>query len=223
MQSWRMFNFANKGAPDDRLFVADAAPAVLESAPIESVAFVRDEVANMVWGIETVVQLPDGSSRRGWEAAVELHARYQSAVVGPAAVAAENDAKIKYRLMSSVAENWIPLIPVQVEGDNREIQLQRAAMPRLLHGEEGTTPQKIVPRTQILRQGLEASPAAPYYIAEEEVERAGTIVEMKWRRCRWRDGRVVLWLGHRRKTGHGEASGGLAFDRSVPKRAQPET
>ncbi len=49
---------------------------VLSSPPTEEVQFVRDEVANLVWAIETVVQLPDGSSRRGREAATELHRRY---------------------------------------------------------------------------------------------------------------------------------------------------
>ena len=49
---------------------------------------------------------------------------------------------IKYALMTSVAEHWIPFIPVHVEDDNREIQLQRAAMPRLLEGAEGVTPRR---------------------------------------------------------------------------------
>ena len=108
---------------------------------------------NMVWGIETIVQLADGSSRRGREVALELHAKHQAAVVAPPATTPENDAKIKYTLMTSVAEHWIPFIPVHIEGDNRQIQLQRAAMPRLLEGEVGVTPAKIAPRTRLLREG----------------------------------------------------------------------
>jgi len=119
--------------------------------------------------------------------------------------------------MTSVAEHWIPFIPVHIEGDNREIQLQRAGMPRLLKGAEGVTPQKIVPRTRLLREGLEDVPAVSYYIAEEEVERAGTLVETRWQRCRWLRGRVVTWLSHYRTIGRGEVSSGLAFDTLVPK------
>lgn len=217
VQSWRMFRLAGKGANDDRLFLPATTPIGLESAPVEAVACVRDEVSNMVWAIETVVQLPDGSSRRGREVALELHAKYQAAVVAAASGAPENDAKIKYTLMTSVAEHWIPFIPVHIDNDNRQIQLQRAAMPRLLEGEEGVTPAKIPPRTQLMRQGLDEVPAVSYYVAEEEVERAGTVVETRWQRCRWTDGRVVTWLSNYRTVGRGEASSGLAFDIVAPK------
>jgi hypothetical protein len=215
--SWQMFRLTNKGAPDERLFVPATTPTGLESASIETVSLIRDEVSNMVWGLETMVQLPDGSSRRGRELALELHASYQGAVPAPPPVVPENDARIQYSLMTSVAEHWIPFIPVHMDGDNREIQLQRAAMPRLLEGEQGVLPKKIAPRTRLLRTGLDVVPKVSYYLAEEEVERAGTVIETRWQRCRWRGGRVVTWLGHQRKTGRGEGSSGLAFDTLLPK------
>lgn len=217
-QSWRMFRLTDKGAADDRLFIPATTPIGLESAPIEAVACVRDEISNMVWGIETTVQLADGSSRRGREVAAELHARHQAAVGPTVPAAPEHSATIKYSLMSGVAEHWIPFIPVRVAGSNREIQLQRAAMPRLLEGQEGVAPKKVAPRTALMREGLDAAPPAPYYVAEEEVERAGTMIETRWQRCRWRDGRVVTWLSHYRTTGRGEVASGLAFDRVVPRR-----
>ena len=216
-RGWRMFRLAPKGASDDRLFVPPTKPIGLESRPVETAACVRDEVSNMVWGIETVVQLPDGSSRRGREVAFELHAKYQAAVVGAAPSGPDNNATIAYTLMTSVAEHWIPFIPVHVAHDNRQIQLQRAAMPRLLEGQQGVTPSKVEPRTRLLRQGLDDTPPVPYFLAEEEVERVGTIVETRWRRCRWQGGRVVTWLGLRRTTGRGEAAGGLGFDVIAPK------
>jgi hypothetical protein len=221
VQSWRMFRLTPKGAADDRLFLPATTQAALESAPVESVTCLRDEVSNMVWGIETVVQLADGLSRPGREVALELHAKYQAAVPTPAPPAEENDAKIKYSLMTSVPEHWIPFIPVHIEGNNREIQLQRAAMPRLLEGLTGVVPEKIAPRTQLLREGLDAVPAVSYYVAEEEVPRAGTVLEASWQRCRWRGGRVITWLGYQRTLGRGEGSSGLAFDIVLPK--QPKT
>jgi hypothetical protein len=46
------------------------------------------------------------------------------------------EARIRYQIMTSVPENWIPLIPVHVApNDPREVQLQRAAMPRILVGD----------------------------------------------------------------------------------------
>jgi len=80
-QNWAMFRLTPKGASDERLFLPATTPTSLESSPVEAVTCVRDEVSNMVWGIETIVQLPDGSSRRGREVASELHAKYQAAVV----------------------------------------------------------------------------------------------------------------------------------------------
>ena len=215
--NWQMFRLTDKGAADERLVIAPASFVGQESQPVESVACVRDEVSNMVWGIETVVQLPDGSSRRGRELALEMHAKFQSAVIAPPDVPPVNDAKISYTLMRTVAENWIPFIPVHVDNDNRQIQLQRAAMPRLLEGEQGVTPAKIKPRTRVLREGLDATPAVSFYLAEEEVERSGTVVETRWQRIRWWQGRVVLWQGHYRTCGRGEVASSLAFDIVTPK------
>lgn len=216
--SWQMFRLTNKGARDSRLFLPPSAPTGLQSAPIEAVAFVRDEVSNRVWAIETAVQLADGSSRRGRELAQELHAKYQSAIVATPAPGPSNGATAKYTLMRSVPEHWVPFVPVQVRGENREIQLQRAAMPRLLEGQAGVLPSKVAPRTTLVREGLDDPAPRAYYLAEEEVERAGTIVETRFQRCRWINGRVVTWLAHQRKTGRGEVASGLAFDVLVPTR-----
>jgi hypothetical protein len=216
-QSWRMFALTPSGANDDRLFVPAVVPTGLTSAPVEAVALVRDEVANMVWGIETTVRLADGSSRRGREVAQELHARYQAAVTAPPPTTPANDAALRYTLMTSVGEHWIPFIPVHIDGDNRQIQLQRGAMPRLLDGQQGVTPAKITPRTALLREGLDAG--LPYYLTQAEVERTGTLVETRWQRVRWHGGRVVTWLSNTRSTGRGEAASTLAFDTLTPKPA----
>lgn len=221
LQSWQMFRLTDKGASDDRLFLPTTAPPGLESAAVEAVDFVRDEVSNMVWGLERIVQTADGASRPGREVALELNRKFQSAVppADPADTAGTaGTATITYKLMNSVAEHWIPFVPIHVPDDNREIQLQRAAMPRLLAGEQGIAPEKIRPRTALLREGLDAVEPTSYLVAEEEVERAGTVVETRWQRCRWADGNVILWLGHRRMVGRGEASSGLAFDLLVPTR-----
>jgi hypothetical protein len=215
--SWQMFRLTNKGAADPRLFLPATTTTGLESAAVERVVCIRDEISNMVWGIETIVQLSDGSSRTGRQVALELHGKYQSAVVVPPPPPIENDAKVQYTLMTSVAEHWIPFVPVHIDNDNHEIQLQRAAMPRLLEGQIGVIPDKIEPRTRLMRVGLDNVSAKSYYVAELEIERAGTTIDTKWQRCRWRNGNVVLWQGHHRRTGRGEGSSGLAFDTLVPK------
>jgi hypothetical protein len=224
-RKWGMFNVTTRagGPTETSLLLLATTPEAMSGKPVESVDLVRDEVSNMVWGIETVAQLHDGSSRRGRELALELHARYQAALDAALAAAppppdpTPNDATIRYELMSSVAENWIPFQPVHLPNDNREIQLQRAAMPRLLNGDHGHVPAAIPPRTTILRQGLDATPPQGYFIAEEEIARSGERVTRRWQRARWTDGRILLWLATERRTGRGEGASGLAFDRMRPK------
>ena len=75
--------------------------------------------------------------------------------------------------MSSVPENWIPFLPVHVEGSNRETQLQRAAMPRVIEGVSDA--EKVRPRTTLLRPGLDTAAAAAYFLHEEEVPRTGVL------------------------------------------------
>jgi len=69
----------------------------------------------------------------------------------------------------------------------------------------------------LLRDGLDTIPAAPYFLHEEEVPRAGAIVSQSYQRTRWTNGRVIVWLGARKQAGRGEGSSGLAFDRIVPQ------
>jgi hypothetical protein len=220
-QRWSIFtiNVAGKAgaAADTSLLLLPTVPKILESSPTEDIMLVRDEVANMVWGIEQTIPVATGSAKRGMEAARELRAFLQARLAaqgGPPPAPVPANAPIRYRVMSTVPENWIPFIPVHVDGSNREIQLQRAAMPRILEGDPNP-PVKIKPRTVLLREGLDRTPAQPYFVFEEEVGRAGTRLMQAFERTRWTDGRVYTWLRVRRQTGRGEGSSGLAFDEIV--------
>jgi hypothetical protein len=225
-QRWSMFTVSVKGnAPgqqaDTSLLLLPTVPKIQEGRPLEEVMLVRDEVANMVWGVERTIALPSGRPKPGAEAALETLAYHRRLLdewllantVPPAAVVPA--APIVYKVMTSVPENWIPFIPVQVPGDIRATQLQRAAMPRLLDGDPDPVPDKVRPRTMLLRDGLESTPRTAYYLHEEEVPRAGAVVSQAYQRTRWTDGRVIVWLGARKQTGRGEGSSGLAFDRIV--------
>jgi hypothetical protein len=97
----------------------------------------------------------------------------------------------------------------------REVQLQRAAMLRILTDDPDPTPDSVRPRTSLLRPGLEETPAEKYILHKEEVPRAGSLVSLGYQRTRWRDGRAWVWLGVRKKTRRGEGSSGLAFDQIV--------
>ena len=63
-QRWAMFGLNIKGTVDEpadlTLLVLPTVPKIQESAPVEEVAFIRDEMANMVWGIEDTIPMPHG-------------------------------------------------------------------------------------------------------------------------------------------------------------------
>lgn len=214
-QRWAMFHNSIRGQgqqiADTSILLLPTAAAVQEGRPLEEVMLVRDEVANMVWGVEKTIPLPTGDPKAGVEAAREMRAFFerQSIPAAPPPLL-PNEAKIRYDAMTSVPENWIPFLPVHVPGDIRQIQLQRAAMLRII---EGLPEVKVRPRTSLLREGLDAAQA--YFLHEEEVPRAGVVVTQRYQRTRWRDGRPWVWLGVRKQTGRGEAVSGLAFDRIV--------
>ena len=223
-QRWAMFLNSIKGdehrPADLSLMIPPAAQKVLEGAPLEELLLARDEMANMVWAIERTIPLPSGSPKRGREAADETRYAYEQDLerrlgAPPLPPAPAEGAKIRYRVMSSVPENWIPMIPVHVPGDNREVQLQRAAMLRVMTGDANLTPDPVRARTSLLRQGLDDGAPQSYIVHEEEVPRAGAVVSLQFQRTRWRDGRAWVWLGVRKRTGRGEGSSGLAFDQLI--------
>ncbi len=198
-------------APEHGLLLLPTAPKVQEGPPIEEVALIRDEIANMVWGVEQRVPLPSGEARPGSEAARQTLAFFERLAAEAVEAAGgvvpgappEFAAPIRYQIQTTVPEHWIPFIPVHVPGSNRETQLRRAALPRILA--DGTHV-AVAPRTSLL------GAIRPYLIHEEEVPRSGAHVRQAYRRARWYGGAVVTWLGARKQVGRGEGSSGLRFD-----------
>lgn len=96
---------------------------ILSSAQIgpmqEEVSLVRDEVANMAWGVERTVPLGSGISRPGGEVAKQTFNYLQSLVQGGGAPP-QLAAAVRYQAMNSVPENWIPFIPVHVPNQSRD-------------------------------------------------------------------------------------------------------
>jgi hypothetical protein len=227
-QKWGMFLLAPKGggaqSPDQTLILLPTAVQVQQGPPLEKVFFVRDEVANIAWAIEDTICLPNGETKPGLEAGRETRAFFQKQLEqstnrNASSPEIAQEPSLRYTIMNSVPENWIPFIPVHVPNSSRAMQLQRAALPRILTGDT-KKPQRVRPRTSMLSAGLDLRPRAPFYIFEEEVPRAGVCVTMRYNRARWRDGTVCVWLGMRKEIGRGERSSGLAFDQIVPVRQQ---
>jgi hypothetical protein len=216
---WSMFQLSSQDtgrAPvDTSLFLPPVVADVLDGDPLEEVELARDEVANMVWAVERTVPAVSGPGRLGKDEARETLAYHERLVAAGAPAPVAYQAAIAYLAMTSVPEHFIPFVPVHVPGSVRETQLQRGRMLRLIDGDP-LPPEKIPPRTTIIRQGLEATPTKlAYFIHEEEVPREGVVVREQFRRTRWTNGEAYVWLGVQKQTGRGERSSKLAFDTIV--------
>jgi hypothetical protein len=227
-QRWNMYTLNTRGnlgeAADTSLLLLPTVPKIQEGQPTEAVVLIRDEMANMVWGIEKIIPLPNGDSKPGAEAARETLAAFtQLAGAGPI-VPHVPKANITYKVMNTVPENWIPFIPVRMDDslDPRQIQLQRAAMPRIIAGAAlDAQYQRVRPRTVLLREGRDKVNPKAYYIHEEEVPRAGVRVSQGFQRTRWNFGKVFTWLGVRKQVERGEGTANLYFDQIVDSPMPP--
>jgi hypothetical protein len=218
---WSMFTINIRNAPaggasaDPTLLLLPTLRATQPGPIQEEVLLVRDEVANMAWAIEKTVPLASGIGRQGREVAMQT-LNYLQGLVPEGGTPPPLAADVRYQVMNSVPENWIPFIPVHKPNNNREVQLQRAAMPRILIGDTNPA-QKVRPSTSLLRLGLDTPSPQSYFVHEEEVPRAGARLSQYYSRSRWTQGQVYTWLRAQKQTGRGEASSGLAFDRLVDK------
>lgn len=169
----------------------------LESPPLEEVMFLRDEMANMAWAVEHVVESAGGKPRNRFEAFQEKKRRQEKENVTQEK-SALSSASVAYRLATSVPDYWTPLIPVK---DVSSIKLQKAAML-----DESFT-KLIESEGEILK-----SNGNFLKIYEEEVPREGARVIRTYQYTRWIDGSAHLWIGRKKQAGKGEGSSGLRFD-----------
>jgi hypothetical protein len=208
---WSMFGLT---ASDDRTTRADlfvippVVPHVLESDPLEEVALFRDEMANLVWGVERVVQGTSGEpvDRRRFAPRVSLRQTLPGDL---------DDASIVYRLMSPVPDNWVPFVAVPVRGAAAgAIELERRP---LLHFRDDGTTDVTHPRGVLLLTAPGTNRGTDRLrIAEEEVPRDGAIVTRRYQLARTPSGGTVVWLGRQKRVGDGEGWSGLRFDTALP-------
>lgn len=219
-QRWAMYSLNIKGTMDEpadlTMLVLPTVPKIQESPPLEEITLIRDEMANMVWGIESTILTPSGWTRAGNIAAAEYHDHLQGLHdlnAGELVPPIDWKASFRYELMTTTPENWIPFVPQHIPDNNRQTQLRRAAMPRLLKNDSNPDFERVRPRTLLLRQNLDDN--KPYFIHEEEVPRSGAHVTQTFQRTRWNNGKVFIWMGTKKTTGRGEGHSGLAYDRIV--------
>ena len=179
------------GAPVANLFyLPPSLLRSLDSTPRDEVLFMRDEMANMAWAIERLMQGPV-------EQRVDL-----SMATRPLSPAADRPASSTpvYRLATEVPDNWVPLVALRQPAPDSSLRLVRAAML----GADGSKPERAA------RGAILAGP--PLKLHDEELPREGMRVVSSYQCTRWIGGQTVLWLGLRKSVGRGEGASGLRYD-----------
>ncbi|MFC7081268.1 lamin tail domain-containing protein [Halorussus caseinilyticus] len=164
----------------------------LETDPVETVTFARDEGANVAWALEEAVEGPLGTRLDRHEQSQQAAGKAADAPVQPT-----TDADWAYRLSTGVPDYWHPLVPVR--RGRRATDLERGEM--LVADRDHDTD----PKGAILDE-RDAS------IPEEEVPRTGKRVTRRYRHARWTDGSTHLWSSREATVGTGEVSSDLQFD-----------
>jgi len=199
--TWRMFQHSYlRGSgftkPASNLFfLPPALLKSLESRPIEEVLFLRDEMANLAWAVERLIESPAEQPLNRFEAYLEQRRRRgQESPQSPRAA----EEILRYRLTTDIPDYWVPLMPVRTE---KGLRLKRGAVLKTDGSRE-----PVHASGRILESGHELS------LYEEEVPREGIRVTRKYEYTRWFDGSTHLWIGRRKQIGRGEGSSGLRFD-----------
>lgn len=169
--------------PPEPLLLIPSAVAPINGPEIEDVLLLRDELANMAWGIERTVV---GASGQPLDRTLEW--RISAPVSAPTA-----DTVPHYRLGSTVPDYWLPFLPVRIDSAGH-LQLRRGRLPGVSSGPQG-------------RMLTEEST-----MFLEEIPREGVHLERRYRWARGVGGTGFLWIGRLRTTDRGEGRSGLKFD-----------
>jgi hypothetical protein len=192
-RGFRMFEVtASDGDSLHGVVLPPIASTPLLGEPVEEVAFVRDESANMAWAVEKVVPGRSGDPRQR-----SAEGRPQR----PKTTKRLDPNEVEYELQVPVPANWIPLVPVATAP--AVVGLRKGAM--LAAGEP------------ILAASLLLEPT-PLTFPAEEIPREGITVRAVPALARRPDGTYARWTGHRIRVGRGEGSSGFASDEARPAR-----
>jgi|GEM_PF-6618838 len=210
--SWSMFTLSKKFINKEQehsspyFFLPPAIDSVLTGDVIEEVKMLRDETANLVWGVEKKYRTYFGEPISGYDHSVALNSR--EVIPELNVTQGDDDKPLKYNLMTRVPRNWIPFIPVHADNQTspidpvkKHIVLQRASMIN-------STNQKCIrPNSRLLSEVQ-----SPYYVDEAEVPRNGVNVTESCQLVVWYTGESFLWISRRKNYGSGEGASGLLFD-----------
>jgi hypothetical protein len=198
---WTIFSLSSHGSSRARSVIGDASLFVLppvvgqlmSSPAIEEVLFARDEMANMVWGVERRVE---GSTGDSFDRAEEERWRRDDG--GRATPPTPSTTPLVYHLEATVPANWFPLVPVH---KGNALYLKRGVMGQ---------------PSGAISEPLGELLGEMNLIHEEEVPREGIRVTRDYQYARWVDGSTHLWIGRRKTVGAGKGRAACGTTRRPP-------
>jgi hypothetical protein len=198
-QDWRMFTLSNDPAAGAKLsssvlFLPPVLGQHFASPPIEDLHLLRDEMANIAWAVEHVVESQCGKALNRHEA---FQARRQHEQGDKLPI---SKGTLVYRLdtwQSMLPDYWIPLLPELPSPGQSPMQL--ACYDPAPGNSRG-------------RLLSEKPPGTSLHIFDSEIPRAGAHVTRTRQYTRWYDGAIFSWIGREKRPGRGEGTSGLRYD-----------
>ncbi len=196
-RAWSLFVSSKDPALTDPtkspwLMLVPSLSASLEGQPIEEVAFFRDEMANLAWGVEERIEGASGDPQRRREQWLQNRPPAPPAPSVPT-----------WDLSTDVPTHWFPFVPVHKDANQRSVWLRRGKLFRGV-GQPLETP-----------KGVLLEPGEPLRIYEEEIPRSGVKVKRGWQMARGPDGKTWVWVGRRKSIGHRGRPSNLEHDRLI--------
>lgn len=172
--------------------------------PLEAVQFVRDEVANLAWAIESRVESEAGR-------VIDRNALWRSRQREAVEIA---DEAWGYTLTTEVPEHWVPLVPVRkvvasTAPQDPALYLQRGRLATSVNSGTGDAAPQVTTQGAL---GVILEPWKKLYLHEEEVPRLGMRVVRHFQMARDGKGGVHLWMARKKGPGPGEKRSGLKYD-----------
>lgn len=193
-RAWRFMELTGDPAPAAGHAPLVLVPAVLppheRGRPVEEVLFLRDEVGNLAWAVEQVIE---GASGR--------RVQREREPLTDNGVPAPEERAWGYRVATPVPAHYVPLVPVTVDSSGA-MRLQRGRLATAT----GTTGAR----------GLILVPDRRLLLHEEEIPGNGIRVTRAYEYARSPDGGTHLWMGRRKRPGSTPRAPGLRHDVVTP-------
>lgn len=194
---WSMFKLSSPTARSPFIVIPPALGVTDEGPYLETVNFLRDDMAAMAWAVENELH---GSLDAPVDAYQSYLARAAKDPV-PKPAPQPGDPPVFYTLESVVPDNWIPMVPVQ-QKETGALVFRRGILERF----DGVGFVGNPAHATVLK------PGGPFYLSDRIITRIGTIASVSFRRARGVDGSTYLWRARRSEPGTGPGWSGLRFD-----------